>query len=452
VPGREPSLKALLEDGAASGAFPGAVLVHGRPEAGVAEGFKAGFEGLTRHRVRVSADTAYDLASLTKVLATTTLAMIAADRGLLALDGPLSELGFKPPEDLSALTVSDLLTHQSGLPAWLPYHVDPELSDKERLIEAILTERPLFPIGGRTLYSDLNFMLLGVVLERLFGSSLAELFEGLVAAPLGLKSTGFYGSRFSPAPTEDGPRIGGPLDWPGAPVLGPVPTGRVHDDNAAALGGAAGHAGLFGTAPEVFKIIRAWAKSLNWSEKTPGERGGADAGKGQEAASGKGQEAASGKGQEAGFGKGQEAALGRGQEAASGKGQEAALGRGQEAASGRGDGPSFDQPRTLIGQKTMEAFLAVKPSREDRGRAAGFDLGLGAMEGAVGHLGYTGGTLWWDPKNDLALVFLCNRVHPTARNSKMPQFRERLYEALGWAEEKRPAVEAPPLARSLRPI
>jgi CubicO group peptidase (beta-lactamase class C family) len=398
----------LLEDGAASGAFPGGVLVYGRPAAGQAEGFKAGFEGLTRHMVRVSADTAYDLASLTKVLATATLAMIAADRGLLALDGSLSELGLKPPEDLSALTISDLLTHQSGLPAWLPYHVDLELSDKERLIEAILTERPLFPIGRRTLYSDLNFMLLGVILERLFGSSIAELFEGLVAAPLGLKFTGFYGGRFSPAPTEDGPRIGGPLDWPGAPVLGPVPTGRVHDDNAAALGGAAGHAGLFGTAPEVFKIIRAWAKSLKGdSSETRGE-------------------------------------------AAFGQGQEAAFGQDKKAAPGRG-APS-QKPRALIGQKTIESFLAVKPSQEDRGRAAGFDLGLGAMEGAVGHLGYTGGTLWWDPKKDLALVFLCNRVHPTARNSKMPQFRERLYEALGWAEDKAQAAEAPPLARSLRPI
>jgi CubicO group peptidase (beta-lactamase class C family) len=313
-------------------------------------------KGLTRHRVPVGPDTAYDLASLTKAAQTATLTMLAIDRGLVALEAAVGDLGLGPPPGLRGLRVLDLLAHRSGLPPWRPFYLDPRNKDPERLAGAILSEPPLCPIGRRTVYSDLNFLLLGLILEKAWGRPLPELFAELAARPLGLSATGHDGRGLSAAPTEDGPRIGGPLGSPEAPALGLVPTGRVHDDNAAFLGGAAGHAGLFGTAPELFKLVRSWALSLE----------------------------------------------------------------------GRGEGGL----PPLAGAATISEMLRRRPTAEDEGRPAGFDAGSGLMAGFAGHLGYTGGALWWDPEGDRAMVFLCNRVHPTARNQRIGPFRESLYAAL----------------------
>jgi CubicO group peptidase (beta-lactamase class C family) len=292
------------------------------------------------------------LASLTKVAATTVLVMKAVDRGLLSLQTLLADLNLGISKDQKPLTIEHLLTHQSGFPAWRPFHVDPELADKDRLLKAIVRERLLFEPGQATVYSDLNFLLLGLILEKLWAASLSELFDREVAAPLELKVTGYDSKGFAAAPTEDGPRVGGPLGWPGALILGAVPTGRVHDDNAAALGGAAGHAGLFGSAPELWRIVRDLAKT--WSK---------DEG-------------------------------------------------------------------VLCRRRTLTAFMAVRSTPVDPGRAAGFDIGQGPLAGAFGHLGYTGGSIWWDPAGDRAFVFLSNRVHPTARNSKITGFRRQLAEIL----------------------
>jgi CubicO group peptidase (beta-lactamase class C family) len=391
-----------LDRAASEGVFPGGVLVHGRPAgdpppAGLPERpdgpvrtLWTGLKGLTRCRVPVGPDTVYDLASLTKVVATTTLMMISVDRGLIGLSTPVTDLidrlgldggrlgpdGGRPgldggrlgpdggpdqapdggrwrlPGDWRRLTALDLLAHRSGLPAWRPYHLMDRPLDAPRLASAILGERPLFGAGERTLYGDPNFILLGLWLEAVWGAPLAGLFRDLVAKPLGLERTGFNPPGSDQAPTEDGHRIGGPLDWPGAPILGPVPAGRVHDDNAAAMGGAAGHAGLFGTAPEIWMVLRDWA--LAWAGR----------------------------------------------------------------------------PGALAGTSVVREFATLRPARTGPGRAAGFDAGQGVLAGALGHLGYTGGCLWWDPARDKGFVFLCNRVHPTARGSKIAGFRQALAETL----------------------
>ena len=350
-------VQSFLDQAAAFGIFPGCVLAHGRPAAGGMEVACAGWEGLTRSRRETSPKTVYDLASLTKIFATTAMGMISVERGMLSLDSPLASLGLSPPKDHSKLTVLDLMAHRSGLPAWRPFHVDPDLADKDLLVAAIFKERPLYEIGRRTLYSDLNFILLGILLEKLWGSDLPSLFGDLVAGPLGLAATGYDGLRLASAPTEDGPRIGGPLDYPGAPVMGPVPDGRVHDDNAALLGGPAGHAGLFGSAPDLWRIVAAFAQAYNG-----------------------------------------------------------------QMPSGAG--------KALWSQETIKAFLAVRPTCEDNGRAAGFDIGTGLLAGWVGHTGYTGGSVWWDPPRDRAFVLLSNRVHPTARGQGMADFRSRLSKLL----------------------
>jgi CubicO group peptidase (beta-lactamase class C family) len=296
----------------------------------------------------------YDLASLTKILSTTFLTMMAADEGRLEVGGEVSKLGWPVPDGLKGLKVSDLLTHQSGLPAWRPYYLDDGLKNRDKFIETILNEPKVSNVGEQTLYSDLNFLLLGFILENIYGQNVKELFAEKIAKPLGLSVTG-YGPNpalLPLAPTEDGPRLGGPLDFPGVKVLGPVPLGRVHDDNAAFLSGQAGHAGLFGSIKEVWLMVQNWAKSLTLS------------------------------------------------------------------------------PDALVRAETMTAFLAPRKAPRGPLRAMGFDIGQGPLLGSRGHLGYTGGSVWWDPQLDRAFVVLTNRVHPTARGSKMEEFRKGLAELL----------------------
>jgi CubicO group peptidase (beta-lactamase class C family) len=353
----EGPVQAWLEKAVADKVFPGCVLAHGKPSEGRVEYLWVGQRGRTRDRLPVHRDLVYDLASITKVVSTTFLMMISVQEGLIGLETGLKGLGWPVSSDRERLKVVDLLTHQSGLPAWRPYYLDQSLSEKDKLALTILNEPGQSKVGAETLYSDLNFILLGLVLEKIWGRDLGSLFAEKIADPLNLFSTGFRPSpqKLPVAPTEDGPRLGGPLDWPGVKVLGPVPLGRVHDDNAAFLGGIAGQAGLFGTAPEIWRVICDWAESLS------GKRTG------------------------------------------------------------------------LVGQGVLEDFLEARPPLKGPSRAVGFDIGQnGPIEGARGHLGYTGGSLWWDPPNDRAFVLLCNRVHPTARGSKMEGFRKGLAELL-WA-------------------
>ncbi|MDR0621231.1 MAG: beta-lactamase family protein, partial [Deltaproteobacteria bacterium] len=276
----EGRLSAFLGDAVKQKVFPGCVLAHGHPARGEVKYLWAGQRGITRDRLPVHRELVYDLASLTKILATTYLSMMAVGEGRLGLGSELGSVlalageadrghgrdpghgggpdnwgeraaGLTLPEVAKGLRIGHLMAHRSGLPAWRPYFLDDGLKDRRRLIETILNEPRVAKIGEKTLYSDLNFILLGFVLEAIYQKDLKSLFAEKIAQPLGLTATGYRPDplKIPVAPTEDGPRLGGPLNWPGAKVLGPVPLGRVHDDNAAFLGGQAGHAGLFGAAP-----------------------------------------------------------------------------------------------------------------------------------------------------------------------------------------------------------
>jgi len=198
----------------------------------------------TRGRLTYEADappvtdsTLFDLASLTKVLATTPLAMQFEEVGLLDLDAPL-ERWLPELRDPSKrlLTPRLLLTHRAGFEAFAPLYRT--LRGRAAYL-AEIDRRPLvYPPGTRTLYSDWSFVLLGFVLERIGGAPLDDLFARRIAAPLGLRDTRFHPPaawRSRIAPTEIDAARGG-LIW-----------GEVHDPNAWALGGVAGHAGLFGS-------------------------------------------------------------------------------------------------------------------------------------------------------------------------------------------------------------
>jgi CubicO group peptidase (beta-lactamase class C family) len=190
-------------------------------------------------------DTVFDLASLTKVLATTPLVMLQVERGAAALDDPIARYSQEwRGADRADVTVRDLLSHASGLPGgWVKLFLEHRGREAfERAIGRIALE---YPPRTRAVYSDLGFMLLGFVLER--DVPLAARFETMLSQ-MGIVQH----IQFNPPPLWR-PRTAptGHDSWRGRLLVG-----EVHDENAYALGGAAGHAGLFGTAAAVGDYAR----------------------------------------------------------------------------------------------------------------------------------------------------------------------------------------------------
>lgn len=256
-----------LRDGVETRLFPGAVCLWGQPEA-EPEVAMAGNLGRSRDLRPVTRATVYDLASLTKILSTTSLLMIMERRGLIDIGqplpcGPLAHAA-QWPHGWRKITPALLLAHQSGLAPWLPLYRLPGTGIEEKrraALEAIINSSPEAEPGQRVIYSDLNFIVLGFLLEAATGQPLTRLFHDEIAAPLNLKTTAFNPTAGDIAPTEDGFRLTGPPGHPQAQWRGPTPLGRAHDDNAAWLGGAVGHAGLFSAADDVWRILRDWSKA-----------------------------------------------------------------------------------------------------------------------------------------------------------------------------------------------
>lgn len=196
-------------------------------------------------------DTIFDLASLTKVLATAPLVMRAVERGALALDDPVRvHLPRWSGTDRHDVTVRDLLAHCSGLPAHRHLYRDHR---GREAFERAICETPLeYQPRSRSVYSDLGFMLLGFILENL--APLPDQFDALREQMGGIQEIQFHPPeiwRPRTAPTQVKPERGGLI------------TGDVDDDNAWALGGAASHAGLFGTASAVGDCARHVLQVLN---------------------------------------------------------------------------------------------------------------------------------------------------------------------------------------------
>jgi beta-glucosidase-like glycosyl hydrolase/CubicO group peptidase (beta-lactamase class C family) len=236
-----------MERAVADAAFPGGVLAVGYRGQLAARAFgKLSYE---KGAAPVGPDTIYDLASLTKVVVTTTLAARLTESpngGTLQLDAPieryLPEWASGPqPEWRKQVTVRHLLTHTSGLPPHRDYFLTSK--NKRQLLEKIFAEPLESQPGTKEAYSDLGIILLGEIIERLTGKSLDELARTEIFRPLGMTETMFLPpKKLLPriAPTEDDTRYRKRLI-----------RGEVHDENAYALGGVAGHAGLFGTASDL---------------------------------------------------------------------------------------------------------------------------------------------------------------------------------------------------------
>jgi uncharacterized protein YbbC (DUF1343 family)/CubicO group peptidase (beta-lactamase class C family) len=233
---------AVVERAVSEGTIPGAVLLVGHN--GKVIHLKAfGMRSLEPVREPMTVDTVFDLASLTKCIATTTSVMKLVEDGRIRLSDPvaayLPEFAQNGKKDI---TVRDLLTHYSGLPPDLDLQAP--WKGRATAFEMVMGEKPANPPGSRFVYSDINFETLGFLVEKLTGVSLADYASRNIFAPLEMKDT-----RFLP-PKEWISRIA-PTEYD---EQGQMLRGVVHDPTARRMGGVAGHAGLFSTADDLAKF------------------------------------------------------------------------------------------------------------------------------------------------------------------------------------------------------
>ena len=258
-----PQISSLLSEHISTGDFPSAVYLVGQGgETVFADAL--GYSVVEPYQVANKLDTIYDLASLTKPLITGLLCAKRIEVGELTLDSSVSHyLPEFDRTDKQMITVRELLTHTAGLPAWRPLYLLAN-EEPERAAGAIASLDLDYKPGTRVIYSDLGFITLGLLLERLTGHSLASLANSEIIGPLKLEHTFFnpeLALQTGIAACESGNNYERDMcELTGAGVYQNsrqrVIWGEVHDGNAYFLGGAAGHAGLFSTAKDVFFLAR----------------------------------------------------------------------------------------------------------------------------------------------------------------------------------------------------
>ena len=259
--------RAIIEGGIVGGVFPAAAL-----EVGASAGpiWTAAFGTLTfDDDARARVDTPFDLASLTKVIATTTIVMELVRTGALALDEPVRALFTDwRGADREAVTIRDLLEHTSGLPARLVDQPPATRREFEHEIGATALE---YAPRTRSTYSDLGFILLGFAAADRGKAPLQEQFIHPITVRLKADTTDDTTDHVLTFRLPPDLR---PLAAPTRPMnqdprCGRLLTGEIHDNYAAALGGAAGHAGLFGTAPAVGAFARAVLRAARGAASLP---------------------------------------------------------------------------------------------------------------------------------------------------------------------------------------
>jgi CubicO group peptidase (beta-lactamase class C family) len=305
-------------------------------------------------------ETVFDLASVTKVFGTATLAATLVDRGWLRWDSRVASFfsGYPHPE----IQVSHLLSHTAGFVAWQPFWEQMReafspmpiysISIKKRqefMRKIILSIHPEFKVEEKTIYSDISFLLLGFILEEIVRMPLDQAIQRFVWKPMGIQGAFFRRVKSSAEDAVLGEVAATEL----CPWRGGVLQGQVHDDNCWVMGGYGGHAGAFGSIRDVLHF----AKRLF---------------------------------------------------------------------------EGFLSPEVLRAVWTR----VLKPVGCER--TLGWDTPSGDLPAAsrlfspqsVGHLGFSGTSLWIDPVEKLAVVLLTNRIHPSRENIKIRSFRPNFHEAI----------------------
>ncbi len=225
-----------------------------------------GFAVVEPERIEARIDTIYDLASLTKVLVAGLLCAKLIERGDLSLGDRIREYStFFYSTEKTEITIQNLLTHTSGFVNWKPFYLIDKSGEPANLIN-VISEIPNENFAGsKVVYSDLNFITLGFVIEKIYGATLNEIARKEIFEPLNLRNT-FYnpppGLRAEIAASEKGNEYEKKMcaelgfdvseyDWRKNQIQG-----EVHDGNCYFMNGVSGHAGLFSTAAETFKIAQ----------------------------------------------------------------------------------------------------------------------------------------------------------------------------------------------------
>ncbi|HYZ84779.1 MAG TPA: exo-beta-N-acetylmuramidase NamZ domain-containing protein, partial [Bryobacteraceae bacterium] len=222
--------------------LPGAVVIVGRRN-GIVYQKAYGNRSVVPTREPMTLDTIFDIASLTKVVATTTSIAKLVEQGKVRINDPVTKYLPEFQAGRSDITVRQLLTHTSGMRP--DVDLKPEWSGYETGIRLALLDKPIAPPNTRYMYSDINFDLLGEIVRRASGKSLPDFAKENIFDPLGMRDTGFQPSptlRQRIAPTEILPGANEPL------------RGVVHDPTCRFMGGVAGHAGLFSTAYDLSRF------------------------------------------------------------------------------------------------------------------------------------------------------------------------------------------------------
>jgi CubicO group peptidase (beta-lactamase class C family) len=354
-------------------AFPGAALLVGAGAEILHESYAGSLEP---GGPQVTERTVYDLSSLTKPLATLGAALLLIDAGRLRFEDRVADFA---PELLAdgddggrraGITIEDLLRHRSGLPAWRPYWQQL----RERRPQAVATSAGRSSVAGyalaepleyaprtRELYSDVGFIILGELIERVAGRALDEIFDQSIAAPLGLRDTAY---RPVECATSEVAHIApcGSCSWRGAVVRGVV-----QDENAYAMGGVAGHAGLFGTAREVHRVV------------------------------------------------------------------------GEHVAAAQDRTSLFDP--ALVRRCWERSGAAARASTWtigwDTPTPGESSAGRIVSPTAVGHLGFTGTSIWIDRERGVHVVLLTNRLHPDRENTAVRRVRPSVHDAVFTAVDAR---------------
>jgi serine-type D-Ala-D-Ala carboxypeptidase len=354
-----PVSTALLEQGVRDHVFPGcafAVLGATKSEPPEESAHAVGRFTYDPSAQLVEQDTLFDLASLTKVLATTAAVMRLYDRGDLALDVSVAEwlpefaAADASDKRRSRVTLRMLLDHSSGLPGYV--RLFESANDRLAMIDAFLRQPLTADPGTRAEYSDIGFMILGHMVEKIAAERLDSFCQREIFAPLDMSATAFCPEkelRTSIPPTEDDRSF-----------RHRVIQGEVHDENASVMGGVAGHAGLFSNAQDVLRFARC------------------------------------------------------------------ILANGATA----GGAPLFSA-------QTIALFATLAQQPPGTSRALGWDTpsapsSSGTLFSArsIGHLGFTGTSLWIDLDAGIAITLLTNRTWPDRSNQAIRELRPRFHDAL----------------------
>ena len=328
--------------------------------------------------VAVSPSTLFDLASVTKVVATTTMAMILYERNILELDTPIigiipefaSDSGGQADPRRRQVTFRMLLAHTSGLPAYEKLFLRARTRDE--LLHAAFTSPLIADPGTRAEYSDIGFIILGIALERIVREPLAIFGQREIFGPLAMAHT-----MFNP-PAELRPQTPPTADERNA-FRNRIIQGEVQDENAFVLGGVAGHAGLFSTAEDVARFAHAMLCGI------------------------------------------------------------ALCGTPASDLSAANWQPTLSKQEThlIFRPETIALFTRRGSSPTGTSRALGWDTPSSPSQSgkyfgprSFGHLGYTGTSLWIDPDRQLSITVLTNRTWPDCSNQAIKQVRPAFHDAI----------------------